>query len=175
MSIQRQYEIERGPFLPAPALPNYLALTDAQTNLSYLQQNWMGGALPISLLFSEHRFSTENFQTAPGQKSLWVVNLKPMHFGAFQPGQGQLVDIRPSTVPLPAGTISHLSWDKEYVFQPVGLGLGILIRLVNRTPVEDDGIPPVHRWGGNPALWLPEARAPDMPGLLSRLHALTDT
>ena len=100
--------------------------------------------------------------------------MEPMHFAAFKRGRGQLVNIN-MIAALPAGTISHLSWDKEYVFQPVGRGLGILIRLVNLTPLEDDGIPPLHHWGDDPRKWLPEARAPDMPGLLSRLHALTDT
>lgn len=174
MSIQRQYNIEIGPFQNPPV---YHPLTDVQTNLSYLQQDLMGDLLPIALLFSKHHFSTENYQSSAGQKSLWLVNIEAIHFMAFHRGSGQLLNIE-TTEALPAGTISHLSWDKEYLLQPEYSQVSVLIRPVNLTPPDapdDDETPPLHHWGGKPSLWLPEARAPGMPGLLSRLHALTDT
>jgi len=171
--IKRQYEIEVAPFNATPIAT--AGLDDGQTNLSYLQRRWLGGALPVALLFSAHRFSTQNYQ-ADG-KSVWLLNLQPMYMAAYHAGQGPatLPDISTYKAPLSAGSITHLEWGKEYVLQPEDVDDRVMIRAVDLDPQQIDEIPVMQNWGGNPRKWLPEKNKAAMPSLLSRLQALTNT
>jgi hypothetical protein len=171
--IKRQYEIEVAPFTATPIAT--AGLTDAQTNLNYLQRDWMGGALPVALLFSEHRFSTQTYQSRVDEKSVWLLNLEPMYMAAYNHGSGPatLPDISQSNRVLRGGSLTHLEWGKEYVLQPQGVDNRVMIRAVDLDAPMIDEIPVMHNWGGNPRLWLPNKDAA-MPSLLSRLQALTN-
>ena len=169
----RQYDIEIGPFTnPALTLP----MTPAQTNLNYWNTHWMNGNLPLAFVFSKHRFTSQTLQSSEGEKSLWVINLSPIHFGALRNGTNQLANIDYFPV-LPTGTITLLKWNQEYILQPQGHTIGVLIRPVDLEALDADGngpmideVPIFNNWGGDPAKLLPEEA--EMPELLSRLAAL---
>jgi hypothetical protein len=172
--IKRQYEIEVAPFTTTPIAT--AGMSDVQTNLSYLQVRWMAGALPVSLLFSKHRFSTQNYQSPEGAKGVWLLNLAPMYMAAYNPGQGPatLPDISLFNPVLRTGSLTHLEWGKEYVLQPQGVDDRVMIRAVDLDPGMIDEVPTMHNWGGDVNKWLPdESNQAAMPSLLSRLGALS--
>ena len=171
--IKRQYEIEVAPFTATPIAT--ALLTDEQTNLNYLQRDWLAGALPVSLLFSQHRFSTQTYQSPEGSKGVWLLNLAPMYMAAYNQGTGPatLPDISLFNPVLRTGSLTHLEWGKEYVLQPQGVDDRVMIRAVDPDPPMIDEVPVMHNWGGNPRKWLPDKEVAAMPSLLSRLEALT--
>ena len=177
--IKRQYDIQYGPFTATP-IRTARSISDVDTNVNYLQLHWMGGLMPVSLIFSKHGFSTKEYQTPPHSKNLWVVNLVPAHVVVWNTGHGQMMDI--STMPaLAIGSITMLEWGKAYIFQPQGQTRGVWFRAVDLQPLDADGTtpmideePPMNFWNGNPDhFMLDDHDEAAMPSLLSRLQALT--
>jgi hypothetical protein len=191
----RQYDLELGPFLngaPTATSPT----TDLQTNNSYVKGQLMPlDRLPVGLMFSRGGFLTETFhmpeieQTETGDfaepgRSLWVINLVPIRCVAV-PDTVDNVHRLPRTVPLfEPGNIINLRWNRRYILEPDGMPQGVLVRAVDLIPGDIEEEPPMTVHHGQPdlgpRLLSPKKRKGDnnnaeMPGLLSRLEALTNS
>ena len=197
-AYKRQYDLEFGPFVNGAATATS-PMTDLQTNNSYVKAQLMPqDCLPVGLMFSRGGFLTETFHmpeieqtesgdfTEPG-RSLWVINLVPIRCVAV-PNTVDDVHPIPQTVPLfLPGNIINLRWHRRYILEPDGMPQGVLVRAVDLIPADIDDTVPMNRHGGRPdlgpRLYIPKKRkhkkkasdksATEMPGLLSRLEALT--
>jgi hypothetical protein len=194
----RQYDLEFGPFVNGAAAATS-PMTPLQTNNSYVKGQLMPhDRLPVGLMFSRGGFLTETFHmpeieqtesgdfTEPG-RSLWMINLVPIRCVAV-PNTVDDVHRLPRTVPLfEPGNIINLRWNRRYILEPDGMPQGVLVRAVDLISGDIDDIVPMNRHGGRPdlgpRLYIPKKRkrnkkksdtkATEMPGLLSRLEALT--
>ncbi len=157
------------------------------------------GSLHVGLMFSRGGFLTQHFhtpemeqsETDPAQweepgRSLWMINLVPFRIKAVPDDVNRVYKLASTLILLRPGNIIPLRWGTKYILEPDGLPqgvLGVLIRAVDLHPGDIDEIPPnsVHRGSPElgPRLLDPKKRktdkspAAEMPGLLSRLGALS--
>ena len=201
----RQYEIEFGPFTTTAAgnQPTFTPrlLTNLKTHNSYLWVHLVQNlSLPAGLLFSRGGFLTNHYHTPemmqsetdlekweePG-RSLWIINLVPIRCQQVADNVNNVSKLDNDLPLLRTGNITNLRWGKKYILEPDGLAegvMGVLLRAVDLIPGAIDEMPPVSVHGGQPdlgpRLLSPKKRKGDnndaeMPGLLSRLQALTNS
>jgi len=117
-----------------------------------------------------------------------MINLVPCRIKAVPDTVNTVYKLESTNIVLRPGNIIFLRWGTKYILEPDGLPqgvLGVLIRAVDLHPGDIDEIPPhsVHRGSPDlgPRLLDPKKRrtdkppAAEMPGLLSRLEALTNS
>jgi len=201
-AYRRQYEIEFGPFTTTaagnqPAFTPRL-LTDLKTHNTYLWvQLIRDNSLPVAFLFSRGGFLTNHYhtpemkqsETDPGQweepgRSLWIINLVPIRYQEVPDDVDSVHKLDSARPLLRTGHVLPLRWGRKYILEPDGLADGVLLRAVDLIPGAIEEIPPMSVHGGQPVLG-PELLSPkkrkgdnneaEMPGLLSRLEALTNS